>query len=124
MPPYNHFRCSRCRFSLPSGWGGIRYVTDENGQKIICPHPGDFFQIYEVLGESASGELVDQRTGFNSDCLCLDCLAKFQIDLKREQRICPKCRSNHVNSVKELVGEPCPKCKDGTVQEIETGSFS
>jgi DNA-directed RNA polymerase subunit RPC12/RpoP len=124
MPPINDFKCDKCGFQLPSGWGGYMYVTDQTGKRIVCPHPCEFATVYQVLGANAPRELIQQRTGFNSDCLCLDCLKEFNIDLKRDARACPHCNSNRIGSLQELVDGPCPKCKEGTIQEIVTGAWS
>lgn len=26
MPPINEYRCDRCGFAMPEGWGGYKYV--------------------------------------------------------------------------------------------------
>lgn len=124
MPPINAYRCDKCGFSLPSGWGRYMYVTDETGKRVICPHPNEFDTMRRVLGAEAPWELIEQRRGFNSFCLCLDCLSVLEIDLKRDARACSKCKSNHVASLRELIGKLCPKCKNGTFQEIVTGMWS
>ena len=43
---------------------------------------------------------------------------------KKDERECPKCGSNNVKTAFELIGKPCPKCKEGTIEEIETGKIS
>jgi hypothetical protein len=121
MPIICNFQCDKCGFSLPSGSGGHMYVTDYYGERIVCPHPNEFDKVREILGADAPSELIEQKTGFNSYCLCLDCLAEVTIDLARDARTCPKCKSGRVSSVIELVGASCPKCKVGTIQEIDTG---
>jgi hypothetical protein len=102
------------------------YVTDQTGKRIKCPHPHEFWTVAEVLRAEATRteELIEQRTGFNSYCLCLDCLANLEIDLERDARVCPSCKSTHIASLREMVGGTCPKCKEGTIQEIETGWWS
>lgn len=90
-------------------------------------------RVQEVL------ELVRCRTGFNSDCICQQCLEKFYLDLgdqekapgswrwyyqaavPRDERKCPKCGSVAVSTIMELVGKACPLCKEGTVVEEWTG---
>ena len=124
MPLINIFRCDKCKFSLPSGWGGYMYVTNQADERIVCPHPSEYYTVIAVLGEEAPQELIEQRTGFNSYCLCLNCLANFEMDLERDARVCQKCQSNLIASVREMVGRICPKCKKGTIQEIETGLVS
>jgi hypothetical protein len=113
-----------CEFHFPSGWGGYTYVTDLNGNRIICPHPLEDERIRKVLGEEASWELIQERTGFNSDCVCLECLTQFNLDLDRDPRICIKCRSGNVRTLNELIDQQCPKCKKGMIREIDTGIIS
>ena len=146
MPRTNKYRCSKCKFKLPEGWGYDFYVENDKGKRIICGHPGERGHIAEALGERASIlEVVRERTGFNSDCVCLDCLHQFQADLgesgwspyeslideykprlkrKKDKRECPECKSKNVKTELEMVGETCPKCKEGVIEEIWTGAVS
>jgi len=96
-------------------------VIDDAGERIICPHPGERVTVALVLGENASQELIEARTGFHSHCVCADCLHQFQLDVKRDERRCQHCNSRNIQTVRETVGKACPKCKEGTVEEIETG---
>jgi hypothetical protein len=43
---------------------------------------------------------------------------------KIDERKCFRCGSVNVRTVFELIGETCPKCKVGIVQEIFTGVIS
>jgi hypothetical protein len=143
MPTISDYKCNKCGFTLPTGWGGYLYVLDDSGNRIPCLHPGEMPQIIDVLGKDVSGETIHERTGFNSHCLCLDCLHQFDADFKMknwlydgpylwntsqkrkrsgDKRECPECGSNRVRTEIELVGTLCPKCKTGIVKEIYTGS--
>jgi hypothetical protein len=42
----------------------------------------------------------------------------------RDKRECPRCMSTEVKTELELVGEPCPKCGRGMVEERFTGQIS
>jgi len=117
MPPINKYKCNKCDLSFPVGWGGYMYVEDNNGKRIICPHPEEYSKIYEVLGYNASEELIAERVGFNSHCLCLDCLHQFEADIEKDERKCPRCISTSVKTLLELVGTSCPKCKKGIIKE-------
>lgn len=97
------------------------YVTDNNGKRIMCRHPGEMYQVYTVLGNDATDELIRERAGFLSDCFCTKCLAKFGLDLKRDQHICPGCASVDVMAANDAVGEPCPKCGTGTIVAEDSG---
>lgn len=145
MPPINQYQCSKCRLTLPEGWGMYFYVEDDKGSRIVCPHPAEREVVVEVLGNGASLEAIRERTGFNSYCICLDCLYQFEADLgesgwspfehyigsykprlkqEKDKRECPKCKSKNVKTELELVGEVCPKCNQGVIEEIWTGAIS
>jgi hypothetical protein len=121
MPPIHNFRCNKCGFGLPPGWGGHFYVIDDNGNRVIPGHPGEERAIEAILGKNAPLEIRKARTGFNSDCLCLDCLHEFQMDTEWDDRLCPRCGSAKVKTTQELIDRPCPKCKLGTMRQIDTG---
>jgi hypothetical protein len=38
----------------------------------------------EITRDDCPPEVVKERTGFNPSCLCLDCMARFEADLKDE----------------------------------------
>ena len=148
MPRINEYKCSKCDLSLPKGWGYCFYVEDDKGKRVDCYHPVERRFVKEVLGERASMlEVIRERTGFNSHCICLDCLHQFRADLgyfdgywspyepylwerlprvkqEKDKRECPKCKSKKVKTELEMVGEACPKCKEGVIEEIWTGVVS
>lgn len=124
MPRINLFRCRKCGFFLPPGWGGQFYVVNDRGNRITPIHRSEKkLVVEEILGKNPSREVYRARTGFNSDALCLSCLKKFSLDTDWDERICPKCRSINVKTTRELTGKACPKCKVGVIVEIETGFF-
>lgn len=140
MPPINKYKCSKCTFEFPEGWGGYFYVIDKNGKREIAPHPIEDLLIQSILGDNCSKEDYINRTGFNSYCVCQDCHSQFELDLgsaetanhwrayynsfqKKDERICPKCNSINVITVFEAIGKECPKCNEGTIMEIETGTI-
>jgi RNA polymerase subunit RPABC4/transcription elongation factor Spt4 len=100
------------------------YVIDDQGNRVVCPHPGEFRKAHEVLGDNYSEEVVAERTGFNSHCLCLDCLTNSDLDMTRDRRECPNCHSQNISTILELVGKQCPKCNDGKIQASFTGLIS
>ena len=138
MPIYE-YKCNKCGLKLPGGWGTYMYVTDGKGKRVECRHPSEQYVVMEVLGENPSAELVYQRTGFNSHCVCLECLHQFDADFGesywtskgfpdnrpvKDKRECPKCKSALVKTELELVGEACPKCKEGIIEKTWTGYVS
>ena len=154
MPPINKYKCNKCGFSLPIGWGGYVYIENDKGKRESIPHPLEmniFFKrpsrisrIKLFFGIGISKENIQRikeidRAGFNSDCVCFDCLKQFELDIgdaeearsswryfygavkRNDERKCPYCSSRNVKTVFELIGNICPKCKDGIIEEIETG---
>lgn len=147
MPKINEYKCNKCGFTLEKGWGYRFYVENDKGKRIDCYHPMEGYHVAEVLGKHPSLKLIRERTGFNSFCICLDCLHQFRADLgcfetywspyelyleshlprpkqAKDKRQCPNCRSKKVKTELELVGETCPKCKEGVIEEVWTGRMS
>jgi hypothetical protein len=135
MPRICEYMCRSCGFSLPPGWGGYLYVKNDKGEKIACTHPHEGKTVAEILGiekdlvsnfpwvplpDAAPMDLLRERVGFDSYCVCVTCLNKFSLDLEKEDRECPKCLSRDVKAELELIGQPCLRCKAGTIEEIET----
>jgi hypothetical protein len=48
----------------------------------------------------------------------------FRAKPKKDERECPRCKAKNVKTELEIVGEPCPKCKEGVIEEIWTGAIS
>ena len=124
MPRLYRFECDKCGYSLPPGEGGYMYVTDQSGNRIACLHPSEDSMVFAVLGENATTQLIKERTGRNSHCVCMDCLAEFDLDVQRDVIACPSCESPRASTVIELIGKSCPKCKGGTIQRIDSGKMS
>ena len=143
MPPIYEHHCDTCEFTMPSGWGGYMYVqakicatcgeliheiedfcvgcgartetVDTAGyERITCTHPLEHKEVERVLGANPSEEKRNNRTGFNSHCVCRDCLSQCELDVERDKRQCPDCESPRVRTLDELVDEPCPNCEEGT----------
>lgn len=146
MPLIDDFKCNKCDLSFPTGWGGYMYVIDDSGKRIHCLHPVEDHFVDAVLGKNASKELIAERTGFNSHCICQSCLQQFELDIgddekakswryyypimgfggiiRRDERKCPYCNSYDVKTVLELVGQTCPKCKEGVIEKVWTGGIT
>ncbi len=147
MPKINEYKCNKCGFTLERGWGYRFYVEDDKGNRTDCHHPRETRYVEEVLGKNLSLELVRERTGFHAFCMCVDCLHQFRADLgyfemywspyepyfwermprlkgEKDKRECPECESWNVKTELEMVGETCPKCKEGEIEEIWTGAMS
>ena len=116
------------RRCVPSAETALIPIPDDSGKRIECYHPGEEITINFVLGKNASEKLKEERIGFNSYCICLDCLKQFKADLdikkngtSKDPRECPKSKSLNIATLKELTGQICPKCKKGRIIEKNTG---
>src|SRR5262249_46109340 len=117
MPPINRYACNECDFELPSGWGGYTYAVDNLGRRVVCPHPSEIHTIREVTGLNYTEAREAGRVGFAQHCVCLDCLKQFNLDLERDAAVCPECASPRVRSLRDLIGQMCPRCKVGRIEE-------
>lgn len=153
MPAIHEYHCNTCDFTMSDGWGGYMYVqakicsecgervneiedfcvgcgtpTDEvdadGYERVTCPHPSEHHTVRRVLGEDSSDQKQSKRTGFNSYSVCLDCLSQFELDTKRDERLCPECNSERVKTQDELVGDECPNCSEGTFVQGEMVAMS
>lgn len=52
MPEIKEVYCDKCGIKLPPGWGGMFYVTSSLGERYICPHPGEFEYVAQILNFS------------------------------------------------------------------------
>ena len=86
MPAIHDYHCTddACDFAGPSGWDYYMYAEADDGERVTCPHPGERAKAREVIGEDASDEEIDERTGFNYHCVCVDCTEQFDRDPQRD----------------------------------------
>ena len=124
MPPWMQAKCNNCDFSMPASSFLNRYIVDDNGEKIPLRHPGERATIRRVLGDDYSIELLEERVGHVSRMICLDCLHKFDLDMKEEALVCPSCNGSNIKASNQLVGEACPHCKTGLIEKYDTGIIS
>ncbi|WP_313694108.1 hypothetical protein [Halorarum halobium] len=115
------FYCDTCDFWMPGGFGEYRYVITDDGEREKLLHPGEGLQIRKVLGEDASDELIEERTGYMVYYACRDCAAVFELEREEDEELCPECGSGDVTSENDLVGESCPSCGEGTFVDETTG---
>jgi ribosomal protein S27AE len=126
MPGIAEFYCDApsCDLEFPSGWGYSMYVIDDDGERITRPHPGERAKAREVVGHDATEAEIDERTGFNYHCICVDCAEQFERDPVRDDVLCPGCGSSAVEFLIEVVGYPCPRCGEGTITAEDTGAIA
>ena len=120
MPQVNKFKCNKCDFEMPSGWGGYIYVIDFFGARVICEHPGEGRKVLQVTGFSITEAEQKGLVGKISYCICLNCLAQYELDFDKDEKTCKICGSRQIVSEKQLVGNKCPKCKDSDFEEVLT----
>jgi hypothetical protein len=124
MPYVSDYVCPHCELSLPTGWGGFNYVTDDRGRRIPCPHPIEIDAIKKVTGMGWLEARAAGRLGFVSHCLCFDCSRQFDLDLGRDVKRCPECGSLAVRPANGSIGCTCPSCGVGRIEVMETGGFA
>jgi len=121
MPYIYRYTCNKCQFALPSGWGGRFYIIDDKGERIIPGHPNEINDVFNIVGEENISEdnmeeIFKARTGFSNNCVCLTCLHQFDLDIKRDENICPNCNSLEIKTVTDMVEKRCPSCKKGLIE--------
>ena len=130
------YRCATCGFSLTLAGEGYFYVTDDRGERIRYGADDGANTIASVLAldEEVLGactwhprarevpvDLLEERIGYISPCVCLDCLSFFGLDLKRDQRKCPACGSVSVRTEIEAAKGACPRCGSGEIKVSTDG---
>lgn len=117
MPVISRYSCNVCDFKFPSGWGGYTYAVNDLGQREACGHPSEFDDIRRITGLDYTEAQDAGRVGFAQHCICLECLKQFDLDLLRDVRACPECSSLQVHKLDDQIGQTCPRCKTGIIEE-------
>ena len=140
MPAIDNFLCDNCKIKLSSGWGYYMYVEDDEGKRITCHHPCEWLTYKQVLPQNFSncvyleclhqfvadfGEDYGTRSRFPPFVIPLDSMFELHRIKRQEKnkRECPKCNSINVKTELELVGEICPKCKRGVIEQRFSGKI-
>ncbi|MFT4944650.1 MAG: hypothetical protein ACI9K3_000584 [Halovenus sp.] len=126
MPRIYEFYCTNpdCEFELPSGWEWYMYAVSDDCERVRCQRPGEMARARQVIGEDAARREIDRRTGVNSHCFCIHCESQVDIDLESDEKACPGCRSNAVETTDELVDEQCPVCDGGPFVAEDAGAIA
>src|SRR5215469_12969545 len=109
MPLISTIKCDQCNLRLPTGAGGYMYVLDSAGNRIVCPHPLEASTIERVTGLDWHGARTKGLLGHVSFYLCFACTHQFELDVERDAKLCPKCRSLDVRTVNASLGAQCPR---------------
>lgn len=113
MPPIDSYKCTKCDFRMPSGWGTYLYALDSDNNRIRCPHPGEHAAVKRITGLPLDEAKERNLVGRVSYCVCKDCSELHELDLKKDPIRCTKCNSLDIVSQTKLIGDMCPKCKKG-----------
>jgi DNA-directed RNA polymerase subunit RPC12/RpoP len=118
------FRCTSCGFTLDASCGGYLYVKNNNGVKVPLKGKAEQEAIAHILlneelslrcddpGHShETMDVIEERVGYISACVCMNCLDQFGLDLRKDTMECPRCRSGHVSTFLEIMYKPCPRCQ-------------
>ena len=127
----NGFRCTICGFTLDESNGGYLYVKNDNGVKVPLKDRHEQEAIARILlneefslcpdDENLSQETIDileERVGYMSACLCMNCLDQFGLDLRKDEIECPRCQSDRVETFLAMLYKPCPRCQSGQLDHI------
>jgi len=138
MPEHRGYQCPSCGFKLPAGQEGRFYVASDAGERVPCAPYDESGTIARVLGideeaisscswnpasRRAPVDLMEERIGYLSPCVCPDCVTAFGLDLKRDPRTCPQCGSSSVKTELEMADEPCPRCGEGRIRPSSGEDF-
>ena len=110
--------CNECGVAFPTGWGGYTYAVDDDGHRVVCPHPCEMDELFRVTGMTYAEATAAGRLGYAKHCIREDCLHQFDLDWDRDAHQCPACASNRIATLRNLIGKKCPRCKVGLIEAI------
>jgi hypothetical protein len=123
-------KCSTCGFTLLTGIGVAPYVKKPKGffrklfgldeKKVFLQDPPTDNLSKNFHDKELSDLIKEKRVGHYAAHLCLSCLKIFDLDSSAVKK-CKHCKSTSVKSVFEMVGEKCPKCKEGFIEDKKIG---
>lgn len=126
------YRCSICGFILDESHGGYLYLRNNNGVRVPLKDKNEretvaqiLFDEEETLSTDNSDDarkvvdIMDERIGYVSACVCMNCLDQFGLDLRKDTIQCPHCRSDRVRTFLEMTNKRCPKCQSGQLDKVK-----
>jgi DNA-directed RNA polymerase subunit RPC12/RpoP len=123
-------KCSTCGFTLLTGTGVAPYVKKPKGflrrlfglgeNKVFLQDPPAGNLSKNFPNKELSELIQEKQVGHYAAYLCLSCLKIFELDSSSEKK-CKHCKRTSVKSVFEMVGEKCPKCGDGIIEDKRIG---
>jgi hypothetical protein len=121
MPLISTIKCDRCDLALPTGSGGYVYALNTAGERIVCPHPIEWDTAKRVTGLDWHAARSKGLIGHVSYCLCFACTHQFELDVNRDVKQCPHCKSLNVCTANASLGAQCPRCHEGSMVEVPIG---
>jgi predicted Zn-ribbon and HTH transcriptional regulator len=121
MPLIATIKCNQCDLQLPTGAGGYLYALNSAGERIVCPHPMEMKTVQRVTGLDWHGARTRGFLGHVSYCLCFTCTHQFELDVERDPKQCPECKSLEVRTANASLGAQCPRCHKETLVEEALG---
>ena len=120
------YRCSMCGFVLDGSLGGYLYVKNNYGVRVPLKDNNERETVARLLlsedglfdTENSHGfhgiiDIMEEKMGYMSACVCMHCLDQFGLDLRKDAIECPHCKSDHVRTFLEMTNKRCPKCQSG-----------
>ncbi len=125
------FRCPACGFTLDESNGGFLYIKNESGMRVPLKDKDERDALARILlnnefsfctdDVNLSQETIDileERVGYMSACLCMDCLGQFGLDLRKDTIECPRCKSDQIKTFLAMLYKPCPRCRSGLMENM------
>ena len=116
MPYIYRYGCSECEFAFPMVLA-VLYAIDDQGERHVCQHPGENMAVSRFTGLSYDEAEAAGRIGYMQHCVCMECLAQFDLDTECDPIVCPRCSSSAVESAVNLLDKQCPSCRKGKIEE-------
>jgi predicted Zn-ribbon and HTH transcriptional regulator len=127
------YRCNFCGFILDESNGGFLYLRNDRGDRIPLRDHGEREIIAQMLrmeeeslrnceilaaSQEAIIDIMEERVGSLSACVCIDCLGQFGLDLRKDTLECPHCKSERIRTLLEMTDKRCPKCQSGHMERF------
>jgi len=93
------------------------YAIDNMGERHPCLHPGEDMAIFKHTGLSYDEAKAAGRIGYMQHCVCMECLAQFDLDIDRDPLFCLNCSSSAIETAKNLLDKQCPSCRKGKIEK-------
>lgn len=131
------YRCGVCGFVLDESHGGYLYLRNNNGVRVPLRNKDQRETVAQILLDEEETlytddsddsddshkvvDIMDERIGYVSACVCMNCLDQFGLDLRKDTIECPHCKSDQVRTFLEMTSKRCPKCQSGQMNKLGNG---